>query len=216
MNQRTSDISAILGLTPVLPVLVIDQVAEAVPLGRALIDNGLRVLEITLRTPNALRVIACLAGAFPEVVIGAGTVTTPKQLEEAAAAGASFAVSPGLTPELARAAADSEIPLLPGVMTPSEVMAARDAGFGCLKLFPAQQAGGVGMLKALAGPFPELVFCPTGGIDYASAPSFLSQPNVACVGGSWVVPSALHDAGDWDGIAALARQASALERRRSA
>lgn len=200
----------LLDLSPVIPVLVIDRARDAVPLANALLEGGLRVLEVTLRTPAALEVIRQIAGALPQAVVGAGTVLNAAQLCAARDAGAAFAVSPGLTPALAAASRDIGLPLLPGVQTASEVMAAREAGFACLKFFPAQPAGGVPMLKALAGPFPELRFCPTGGITLASAPDFLALPNVACVGGTWLTPREAVAAGDWAAITALARQAAGL------
>lgn len=196
---------------PVIPVLVIDTPEEAVPLARALLDGGVRVLEITLRTPRALEIIKVLAQQVPQAVLAAGTVTTPAQWEAAAQAGAQFAVSPGLTPRLISAASDGgPIPLLPGVATASELMTALDAGFECFKFFPAQQAGGVALLKALGGPFADALFCPTGGITVQSAPSFLSLPNVACVGGSWLAPSEVVKAGNWAAITELAQAAASL------
>jgi 2-dehydro-3-deoxyphosphogluconate aldolase/(4S)-4-hydroxy-2-oxoglutarate aldolase len=198
---------------PVIPVLTIAKAADAVPLCRALVAGGLPVLEITLRTSTALDAIEAVRAALPDAVVGVGTVTRPDELARAARAGARFAVSPGFATELAAAATAARCPLLPGVMTPSEVMAAGDAGFTALKLFPAQPAGGVALLKALAGPFPDVAFCPTGGVTAANAAEYLAQPNVACVGGSWVAPAALVDAGDWAGIERLAREAAALRRR---
>jgi len=202
----------ILRASPVMPVLAIDRLDQALPLAEALLSGGIATLEITLRTPVALEAIRCIRRAFPDAYVGAGTVTTPEALRQVAEAGASFAVSPGLTRPLIEAAASSAIPLLPGVMTPTEVMTAMDAGFRFLKLFPAEQAGGIPMLKALAGPFKELRFCPTGGIGPSSAPAYLAQPNVLCVGGSWLTPRALLEAGDWQAIQALAREAAALRR----
>ncbi|HRD66172.1 MAG TPA: bifunctional 4-hydroxy-2-oxoglutarate aldolase/2-dehydro-3-deoxy-phosphogluconate aldolase [Candidatus Competibacter sp.] len=198
---------------PVIPVVAIDDLAQAVPLASALIAGSVRVLEITLRTPVALAAIRAIAEAVPEVIVGAGTLTRPEDFIEARNAGARFGVSPGLTPALIEATRKSGLPLLPGVMTPSEVIAARLAGFRELKLFPAQQAGGVGMLQALAGPFPDVTFCPTGGISAETAPAFLALPNVACVGGSWLAPKAALAAGDWDAITELARWASGLDSR---
>ena len=195
---------------PVIPVIVVERVADAVPLARALVEGGVRVLELTLRTPAALRAIEAIANEVEGAFIGVGTITRAQDFEAARKAGALFGVSPGLTPELIAASRDGGLPLLPGVMTPSEVIAARAAGFTELKLFPAQQAGGVGMLKALAGPFPELIFCPTGGITPASAPEFLALPNVACVGGSWLTPRDAVAAGDWARIRALAAETSRL------
>ena len=202
----------ILRASPVMPVLAIERLDQALPLAEALLSGGIATLEITLRTPVALEAIRCIRRAFPDAYVGAGMVTTPEALRQVAEAGASFAVSPGLTRPLIEAAASSAIPLLPGVMTPTEVMTAMDAGFRFLKLFPAEQAGGIPMLKALAGPFKELRFCPTGGIGPSSAPAYLAQPNVLCVGGSWLTPRALLEAGDWQAIQALAREAAALRR----
>ena len=198
---------------PVIPVVAIDDPAQAVPLARALIAGSVRVLEITLRTPVALAAIRAIAEAVPEVIVGAGTLTRPEDFIEARNAGARFGVSPGLTPALIEATRKSGLPLLPGVMTPSDIIAARLAGFRELKLFPAQQAGGAGMLQALAGPFPDVTFCPTGGISAETAPTFLALPNVACVGGSWLAPKAALAAGDWDAITELARWASGLDSR---
>ena len=195
---------------PVIPVIVIDELAQAVPLAKALVAGGVRVLEVTLRTPVALEAVRAIADAVEDAIIGVGTITRPEDFKLAMAAGARFGVSPGLTAELVEGARASELPLLPGVMTPSDVIAARAAGFTELKLFPAQQAGGIGMLKALVGPFPDVTFCPTGGITAASAPDFLSLPNVGCVGGSWLTPNELVTAGDWRGITALAREAAGL------
>ncbi len=201
---------------PVIPVLVIEDLVQAVPLARALIAGGVRVLEVTLRTPVALAAIRAIAGEVPEAMVGVGTLTRPEEFTEARAAGARFGVSPGLTPTLVQAARDNGLPLLPGVMTPSEVMAARLAGFRELKLFPAGQAGGLNMLRALAGPFPDVTFCPTGGITAETAPAYLALPNVGCVGGSWLTPRAALATGDWDAITALARQAVALNQRHKA
>ena len=198
---------------PVIPVIVIEDLALAVPLAKALVAGGVRVLEVTLRTPVALAAIRAIAREVPEAIVGVGTLTRPEDFTEARDAGARFGVSPGLTPALIEAAWESGLPLLPGVMTPSDVIAARLAGFRELKLFPARQAGGIGMLQALAGPFPDVTFCPTGGITAETAPEFLALSNVACVGGSWLTPKAALAAGDWGTVAALARQAAALNRR---
>jgi 2-dehydro-3-deoxyphosphogluconate aldolase/(4S)-4-hydroxy-2-oxoglutarate aldolase len=195
---------------PVIPVIVIDRLEDAVPLARALVAGGIRVLELTLRTPVALQAIEAIANEVEGAITGVGTITRAEDFDAALKAGALFGVSPGLTPALVAAAKDSALPLLPGVMTPSDVIAARTAGFTELKLFPAQQAGGIGMLKALAGPFPDLAFCPTGGIGAATAADFLALPNVACVGGSWLTPSDAVAAGDWGRITELARAAAAL------
>jgi 2-dehydro-3-deoxyphosphogluconate aldolase/(4S)-4-hydroxy-2-oxoglutarate aldolase len=196
---------------PVIPVIVIDDVEQAVPLARALVAGGVRVLEVTLRTPVALDAIRAIAAEVPDAVVGVGTISRAEHFEQAIEAGARFGVSPGLSRELIEAAHASRLPLLPGVMTPSDVISARNAGFSELKLFPAQQAGGIGMLKALSGPFPDVTFCPTGGVTLATAPSFLALPNVGCVGGSWLTPPAMVKAGDWEGITALAIEAAKLQ-----
>ncbi len=198
---------------PVIPVIVIEALAQAVPLAKALVAGGVQVLEVTLRTPVALAAIRAIAREVPEAIVGAGTLTRPEDFTEARDAGARFGVSPGLIPALVEVARGSGLPLLPGVMTPSDVIAAQLAGFRELKLFPARQAGGIRMLQALAGPFPDATFCPTGGIAAETAPEFLALPNVACVGGSWLTPKAALTAGDWGAITALARQASALRQR---
>jgi 2-dehydro-3-deoxyphosphogluconate aldolase / (4S)-4-hydroxy-2-oxoglutarate aldolase len=195
---------------PVIPVIVIDRVEDAVPLARALVAGGIRVLEVTLRTPLALKAIEAIANEVEGAIAGVGTITRPEDFDAALKAGALFGVSPGLTPALIAGARDSGLPLLPGVMTPSDVIAARAAGFTELKLFPAQQAGGIGMLKALGGPFPDAVFCPTGGIGAATAPDFLALPNVACVGGSWLTPASAVAARDWARITTLARESAQL------
>lgn len=214
MPNLNPSIKPILQLGPVIPVMVVERTEDAVPLARALLAGGVKVLEITLRTPNAMAVIGEIARHVPDAVVAAGTVTTPEQWDKAARAGAKFAVSPGLTPRLLDAALKAPIPLLPGVATASELMTAMDAGFECFKFFPAQQAGGIAMLKALGGPFAQAVFCPTGGITPANAPDYLALPNVACVGGSWLAPTTDVAAGNWTAIAALAQAAAALPRAR--
>jgi len=195
---------------PVIPVIVIERLADAVPLARALVAGGVRVLELTLRTRVALEAIERVAAEVEGAIVGAGTLTRPEDVEAVLRAGAVFGVSPGLTRELAAAARSGGLPLLPGVMTPSDVIAAGAAGYTELKLFPAQQAGGIGMLKALGGPFPDVRFCPTGGVSATTAPEFLALANVVCVGGSWLTPADAVAAGDWDRITALARAASQL------
>lgn len=196
---------------PVIPVLVIDRVDDAVPLARALLAGGVQVLEVTLRTPAALDVIRTLVREVPEALVAAGTVTTPEQWEAVAHAGAHLAVSPGLTPRLLSALrSGAPTPLLPGVATASELMTAMDAGLNRFKFFPAQQAGGVGMLKAFHGPFADAVFCPTGGITVETAASYLALPNVACVGGSWLAPASAMRTGDWARITELARDTLTL------
>jgi 2-dehydro-3-deoxyphosphogluconate aldolase/(4S)-4-hydroxy-2-oxoglutarate aldolase len=206
------NIREILGLAPVIPVLTVNELEHAVPLARALVAGGLRVLEITLRTPAALAAVAAMRKAVPDAIIGVGTLTRAVDFAASDRAGAQFGVTPGLTPELAAASRGARFPLLPGVMTPTELITARAAGFNVLKLFPAQQAGGVGMLQALGAPFPDVLFCPTGGITRATAPDYLALPNVVCVGGSWLAPKAMLAAGDWAAIEALARDASALKK----
>jgi 2-dehydro-3-deoxyphosphogluconate aldolase/(4S)-4-hydroxy-2-oxoglutarate aldolase len=208
--MNTLSVLEVMRVSPVIPVLVIAELAQAVPLAKALVAGGVRVLEVTLRTPVALAAIRAMVRAVPEAIVGVGTLTRPEDFTEARDAGARFGASPGLTPALIEAAWESGLPLLPGVMTPSDVIAARLAGFRELKLFPAQQAGGIGMLQALAGPFPDVTFCPTGGITAETAPDFLALPNVACVGGSWLAPKAVLAAGDWEAVTALAQQASGL------
>jgi 2-dehydro-3-deoxyphosphogluconate aldolase/(4S)-4-hydroxy-2-oxoglutarate aldolase len=203
-------IEELLSLGPVIPVIVIENARQAAPLARALVEGGIRVLEITLRTKAALEAIQQTAREVPEAIVGVGTVTDPKQFGTARQAGARFAVTPGFTQDLAWAARENRLPLLPGVMTPSDVIAATAAGFKELKLFPAREAGGMGMLKALAGPFPHVRFCPTGGITAATAPEYLALPNVACVGGSWLTPGDAIERQDWASITTLARQAAAL------
>jgi 2-dehydro-3-deoxyphosphogluconate aldolase/(4S)-4-hydroxy-2-oxoglutarate aldolase len=205
-----SDLNSLLAGTPVVPVLVIESVATALPLARALVDGGLRVLEITLRTPAALDVIRALAAEVEGAVVGAGTVLTAGQYEDAERAGARFVVSPGATDALLAAAAASAVPFLPGAVTASEVMRLLEQGYRFLKFFPAEPAGGVAYLEALAAPLPEARFCPTGGIDAVKARTYLSLPNVLCVGGSWVAPKDALAAGDWPRITRLARAAAAL------
>lgn len=204
------NIREIVALSPVIPVLIINEIEHAVPLARALAAGGLRVLEVTLRTAVAIPAIEAMRNAVPEAIVGVGTLTRPVDFAAADRAGAQFGVTPGLTPELAAAARGARFPLLPGIMTPTELIAARNLGYEVLKLFPAEQAGGVAMLKALGSPFPDVSFCPTGGITRASAPDYLALKNVACVGGSWVAPAAMLARGDWAGIEALARDAARL------
>jgi 2-dehydro-3-deoxyphosphogluconate aldolase / (4S)-4-hydroxy-2-oxoglutarate aldolase len=200
----------IIRTSPVIPVIAIDRIEYAVPLARALVAGGIRVLEITLRTAHGLPAIRAVAEQVPQAIVGVGTLTQPEEFSAAREAGAVFGVSPGLTPSLIEAARRSGLPLLPGVMSPSEVMAAREAGFRQLKLFPAVPAGGVAMLNAIAGPLPDVTFCPTGGIALDTAAEFLACRNVACVGGSWLTPKDALQAGDWSRITALAQAASRL------
>jgi len=201
---------------PVIPVIILDRVEDAVPLARALCDGGVRVLEVTLRTAAALACIEAIAKAVPEAIVGAGTVRSADDARSASSAGARFAVSPGLTESVVSACASSALPLLPGVATPSEVMRARELGFSFVKLFPASVVGGVSMLKALASPFADVLFCPTGGITVETAPQYLALANVAVVGGSWLTPADAIQRGDWARITQLARQSSILARSFSA
>jgi len=204
-------IREILAASPVMPVIVLDHVDDAVPLARSLVAGGIRVLEVTLRTPVALDCIRAIRAAVPDAIVGVGTITTASDLDAARAAGAAFGVSPGATPAVLARANETGMAFLPGVMTPSDVMNVLAAGFDAMKLFPARQAGGIDMLKALGGPFPGVTFCPTGGIDAASAPAYLALANVACVGGSWLAPAPLVKQGNWGEIERLARTASALK-----
>ena len=195
---------------PVIPVIVMHDLAQAVPMARALVAGGIRMLEVTLRTPVALACMEAIAREVPDAVVGAGTVRTAADARSAASAGARFFVSPGYTSALGQASRDLGLPLLPGVATGGEIMACMDDALDAMKFFPALQAGGSAMLKAWAGPFPEVRFCPTGGITPALAPEFLALPNVACVGGSWLVPADAMAQGDWSRIEQLARTARAL------
>lgn len=202
--------AAILDLSPVIPVVVLDDADLAVPLAGALASGGVRVIEVTLRSDAALPAIERIAAEVPDVVVGAGTLTTPAQVKDAVAAGARFLVSPGSTPTLLDAMADSGLPYLPGVSTVSEVLSLLERGITELKFFPAEAAGGVRYLKAIAGPLRQVRFCPTGGITPISAPDYLALPNVGCVGGSWLTPTDALLTGDWTCIKQLATQAVAL------
>jgi 2-dehydro-3-deoxyphosphogluconate aldolase/(4S)-4-hydroxy-2-oxoglutarate aldolase len=197
---------------PVIPVIVLEDIAHAVPLARALVAGGIRMLEVTLRTPVALRCIEAIARDVPEAVVGAGTVRSAADAQAAAIAGALFAVSPGYTSAIGKACHDLGLALLPGVATGSEILAAQEDGHLAMKFFPAVPAGGTTMLKAWQGPFGDVKFCPTGGISPGNAPEFLSLANVACVGGSWLTPAAAMRGGDWKLITELAAQASRLPR----
>ncbi|MEU8269715.1 bifunctional 4-hydroxy-2-oxoglutarate aldolase/2-dehydro-3-deoxy-phosphogluconate aldolase [Sphaerisporangium sp. NPDC049002] len=205
----------ILDLAPVVPVVVIDDVETAVPLARALVAGGLPVIEVTLRTSCALDAIARIAAEVPDAVIGAGTVRTPADVAASTGAGARFLVSPGSTPALVDAMLDSGVPFLPGAATASEVLALAERGLTELKFFPAGPAGGVAYLKALAGPIPEVRFCPTGGIRLETAPEYLALPNVGCVGGTWLTPADALASGDYSRIEKLASEAAALRTRTS-
>lgn len=197
---------------PVIPVIVLSEVAHAVPLARALVAGGIRMLEVTLRTPVALACIEAIAREVPEAVVGAGTVRSAADAQAAAMAGARFAVSPGYTAALGKACHDLGLPLLPGVATASEIMAAQADGYTELKFFPALQAGGLSMLKAWQGPFGDVKFCPTGGITGGNAGEFLRLTNVVCVGGSWLTPAQTVARGDWAHITQIAQQAAGLKR----
>src|SRR5271167_2423513 len=210
------NIREILGLAPVIPVLTVTELEHAVPLARALCAGGLRVLEVALRTPTALAAIEAIRRAVPAAIIGVGTLTRAVDFAAAERVGAQFGVSPGLTPELAAAARGARFPLLPGVMTPTEVITARNAGFNILKFFPAALAGGINMLQALGAAFPDVSFCPTGGITRTTASDYLRLTNVVCVGGSWLAPPSMLAAGDWAGIEELAREAAGLNARMQA
>ena len=200
---------------PVIPVIVINDVADAVPMAQALVAGGIRMLEVTLRTPQALACIEAIAREVPNAVVGAGTVRTAADAHAAAQAGARFAVSPGFTEKMAQAARDAKLPLLPGVATSSEVMVAREAGYDHLKFFPAMQAGGIAMLKAWQGPFFDVKFCPTGGVSPSNAAEFLALSNVVCVGGSWLVPADAVARKDWAQITRLAWDTALLKNKRS-
>lgn len=212
MSQALSNASldAVMNVAPVIPVIAVQRLEDAVPLAQALVKGGLRVLEVTLRTPVALQAMR-LMSEVPGAIVGAGTVLDAAQYKAAAEAGAKFVVSPGLTPALAQAAAEHpDVPLLPGTATASEVMRARELGFTRLKFFPAESSGGTASLKGWFSVFPDIRFCPTGGITTANAPAYLALPNVGCVGGSWPLPNDMILAGDWDGITRLAQEAARL------
>lgn len=205
-SRRMRDLAA---LAPVIPVLVIEDAAQARPLAAALVAGGLPVLEVTLRTPAAPQAIREM-GTVPGAIVGAGTVITPGDVQTAQAAGARFAVSPGATGALLDACEGADLPLLPGAATASEAMALLARGYDMLKFFPAETSGGAAALRALGGPLPQVSFCPTGGIGPGNARDYLALPTVPCVGGSWVAPKSLLSAGDWDGVRALAEQACTL------
>jgi len=200
----------ILDLSPVMPVVVVDDAADAAPIARALLAGGIRVIELTLRTPAALEAIERVAAEVPDIALGAGTVTTPEQAKQAADAGASFLVTPGCTERVLAAATGTGLPFLPGASTVSEAMVLAERGLTALKFFPAEPSGGAAFLKAIAGPLPGLKFCPTGGITLQSAPHYLALPNVGCVGGTWLTPKDAVVAKDFARIEHLAREASAL------
>ncbi|MCK9550697.1 2-dehydro-3-deoxy-phosphogluconate aldolase [Aquamicrobium sp.] len=212
MPNKSDKLVALLAGQPVIPVLRIADAKRAVLLARALARGGLPAIEITLRTDDAVEAIRRVAGEVGEAIVGAGTILDPAQYEAAVYAGARFIVSPGITKELLKASADSDVPFLPGAITPGEIMAARQAGLNFLKFFPAEQAGGAAFLKALAAPIADVRFCPTGGVSPANASTYLGLPNVICVGGSWVAPDDLVEKEDWSRIEELAREASGLRK----
>ena len=202
--------SSLLDRVPVVPVVVVDDLAQAVPVARALVAGGLPVIELTLRTPVALDAIRVIADEVPEILVGAGTVLTPGQAKEAKDAGAQFLVSPGATASLLAGMTDTGLPFLPGTATVSEVLAVLETGLTEMKFFPAEASGGTGFLSSIASPVPAARFCPTGGITTASAASYLALPNVGCVGGSWLTPADAVRRGDWAAITRLAARAAAL------
>ncbi|MCX8996876.1 2-dehydro-3-deoxy-phosphogluconate aldolase [Rhizobiaceae bacterium BDR2-2] len=210
MSDTTGTLLSILKSQPVMPVLIIERVEDAVPLARALAAGGLKAIEVTLRTAVALDAIRAISEQSPDTLVGAGTILSPDDYQAAVEAGARFIVSPGATPALFAAARTSGVPYLPGTSTASEIMAAREAGLGIVKFFPAEQSGGAAFLKAISSPIADMKFCPTGGISLRNAGDYLSLPNVVCVGGSWVAPKDLVAAGDWDAITKLASEAAAL------
>jgi 2-dehydro-3-deoxyphosphogluconate aldolase / (4S)-4-hydroxy-2-oxoglutarate aldolase len=197
---------------PVVPVIVIKDLADAVPMAQALVAGGIKVLEVTLRTPVALEAIRLLAQEVPEAIVGAGTVTTPAQLQQVIEAGAKFAISPGLTRELLQAGKEASIPLIPGIASISELMEGTGLGYSHFKFFPAEAAGGVKTLKSIHGPFADIRFCPTGGINENNFKEYLALPNVKCVGGSWIVPDDAVSSKDWARITRLCQAAVAQAR----
>jgi 2-dehydro-3-deoxyphosphogluconate aldolase/(4S)-4-hydroxy-2-oxoglutarate aldolase len=203
MTVKQQSLAALFKAAQVIPVLTIERFEDAVPLARALVAGGVRVLEVTLRTPVALEAAKAILSEVPEAVVGIGTILNAGDLARAEAIGARFGISPGLTPELLSAAAASELPFAPGIATASELMQALAHDFNLVKFFPAEQSGGIGALRALAGPFPDVRFCPTGGIGHANAKTWLSEPNVVAVGGSWLCPGAEIRSGNWAGITAI-------------
>ncbi len=212
LYSLNAETTAIMALAPVIPVLTVASVEDGLAQAKALVAGGLRAIEVTLRTPSALSAIRAIAKAMPDALVGAGTIVSAEQIDEAVEAGAKFLVSPGAPPALAKAAAQAPVPFLPGCATASEAMALRELGFRALKFFPAEAAGGAKLLASLAAPLPDLSFCPTGGIDLAKAPDYLRLPNVACVGGSWMLPKAAVGRGDYSKVETQAREAAGLKR----
>jgi 2-dehydro-3-deoxyphosphogluconate aldolase / (4S)-4-hydroxy-2-oxoglutarate aldolase len=211
MTQTATVIETVMRLGPVMPVVTITDLRTAVPLARALVEGGVRAIEVTLRTPGALAAIRLIAAEVPDAMVGAGTIIEPRQINEALMAGARFLVSPGVTEELIAETLRLGAPLLPGAATASEAMRLLAAGFAFQKFFPAAAAGGVAALASLASPLPQVRFCPTGGISAADAPNYLRLKNVLCVGGSWLAPAEAVAAGDWDRVRSLARAAASLQ-----
>lgn len=210
MSDKAANLLSILRSQPVMPVLIIERLDDAVPLARALAEGGLKAIEITMRTPVALDAIRAVSQGSPETLVGAGTILSPADYAAAVEAGAKFIVSPGATPALFAAAKESDVPFLPGTATASEIIAAREEGLRIVKFFPAEQSGGAPFLKAISSPIADMAFCPTGGISLKNANDYLSLPNVVCVGGSWVAPKELVASGDWAGITKLASEAAGL------
>lgn len=210
MTVAQEKLAILLKSAVVIPVLTIERLEDAVPLARALVAGGVRVLEVTLRTPVAIEAAKAIIENVPDAVVGIGTILNADDLARAQALGASFGISPGATPDLLKAAAASGLPFAPGIATASEVMAVLAHGFNLLKFFPAEQSGGIKALRALAGPFPDVRFCPTGGVGEANAAAWLAEPNVVAVGGSWLCPSADIRSGNWDGITAMCELAMKL------
>ena len=212
LHIHDGEAARIMARAPVIPVMTVRSVEDGVMQARALVAGGLRAIEVTLRTPDALAAVTAIAEDMPHAVVGAGTILSAGQIDAAVAAGARFLVSPGATPELARVAAQAPVPFIPGCATASEAMALRELGFRALKFFPAEAAGGARLLASFAAPLPDLSFCPTGGVDLAKAPVYLKLPNVACVGGSWMLPKEALARGDYAAVERLAREAAALAR----
>ena len=207
----TASIKEIMTTSPVIPVMVINKLEQAVPLANALVEGGLKVLEITLRTPVALDAIKAIKAGVPGAIVGAGTIINIETLRQSIDAGSEFLVSPGVTHSLIDAALDSGIPLLPGVISPSEVMSLLEKNISEMKFFPAEAAGGIPMLKSIGGPLPQVTFCPTGGINPGNAADYLALKNVACVGGSWMAPADLVDTENWKAITRLAQEAASIK-----
>jgi 2-dehydro-3-deoxyphosphogluconate aldolase/(4S)-4-hydroxy-2-oxoglutarate aldolase len=204
------DTTSVLHISPVIPVVTIADPRHAVPVARALADGGVRIIELTLRTDSALESLKLIADEVPDVLLGAGTILTAAQADAAVAAGAQFLVSPGVTPTLLDHMLQLDVPVLPGVATVGEVMAVLERGLTAMKFFPAGPAGGPDYLAAIGAPIPQVQFCPTGGVSLESAPDYLALPNVSCVGGSWLTPRGAVEAGDWQQITRLAKEAAAL------